>query len=400
MPLTTAWHTRPLVRFALLYSVLYVAFGTTSPFLPAFLESRGVTAEELGVIFAAGTGMRLLAAPMAARLADRLGALRFILAACSIIAAAAALCYLPMAHFQAVLIVSLFQAAALAPTANLADALALAASKAKTGTGFEYGWVRGAGSAAFIVGSIVAGAAISAYGLAVILWLQAALLTAVPWAARQVPSLAIPLRDVAESQPGFGILTLGKLPVFRRVVLIAALVLGSHAMHDTFAMIRWRAAGISPWETSLLWSVAVAAEVIVFFVIGPRLVAYLTPPGSLALAAACGAIRWAITALTADVVTVALTQPLHGFTFALLHLASVQLIAQVVPQQLAATAQAVYGTLGIGAATASLILVSGWLYARLGPQAFLCMSLLCLSALPLTVGLRRMTVSGTHEPRG
>jgi MFS transporter, PPP family, 3-phenylpropionic acid transporter len=171
-------------------------------------------------------------------------------------------------------------------------------------------------------------------------------------------------------------------------------------MHDTFAMIRWRAAGISPWETSLLWSVAVAAEVIVFFLIGPRLVAYLTPSGSLALAAACGAIRWGITALTVDVLTVALTQPLHGFTFALLHLASVQLIAQVVPQQLAATAQAVYGTLGIGAATASLILVSGWLYARLGPEAFLCMSFLCLSALPLTVGLRRMTVPGTHEPRG
>jgi len=398
--LTAAWLSRPLGRFALLYSVLYLAFGTTSPFLPAFLESRGITAEKLGVVFASGTAMRLLAAPMAARLADRLGALRFTLAACSVIAALAALCYLPMAHFQMILIISLFQAAALAPTANLTDALALAASKAKTGVGFEYGWVRGAGSAAFIVGSMLAGAAISAYGLASILWLQAALLAAVPWAVRRVPAPAIPLGDVADGQRRFGLGTLSKSPTFRRVVLIAALVLGSHAMHDTFAIIRWRAAGISPWETSLLWSLAVAAEVIVFFLVGPRLVAYLTPPGSLALAAACGAIRWGITALTADVVTVALTQPLHGFTFALLHLASMRLIAEVVPQQLAATAQAVYGTLGIGAATASLILISGWLYARLGPPAFLCMSLLCLSALPLTVGLRRMTVPGIREPGG
>jgi len=140
--------------------------------------------------------------------------------------------------------------------------------------------------------------------------------------------------------------------------------------------------------------------VIVFFFIGPRLVAYLTPPGSLALAAASGAIRWGITALSADVVVVALTQPLHGMTFALLHLASMQLIAQVVPQPLAATAQAVYGTLGVGAATAALILVSGWLYARLGPQAFLCMSLLCLSALPLTVGLRRMIIPAAQDARG
>jgi MFS transporter, PPP family, 3-phenylpropionic acid transporter len=77
-----------------------------------------------------------------------------------------------------------------------------------------------------------------------------------------------------------------------------------------------------------------------------------------------------------------------------------QLIAQVVPQRLAATAQAVYGTLGIGAATAALILVSGWLYARLGPQAFLCMSLLCLTALPLTFGLRRMMIAAAQDARG
>jgi PPP family 3-phenylpropionic acid transporter len=393
--LTTAWLRRPLLRFALLYCVLYLAFGTTSPFLPAFLESRGITAEQLGVIFAAATAMRLLAAPMTARLADRLGALRFALATCSIIGAVAALCYLPMAHFHVLLVVSLFQAAALAPTTNLADALALAGSKAKTGKGFEYGWVRGTGSAAFIAGSVLAGVAISIFGLAAILWLQAALLTGVPWAVRRVPAA-----DVRQAEARLGVMTLGKLRVFRRLVLIAALVLGSHAMHDTFAIIRWRAAGISPWETSLLWSVAVAAEVIVFFFIGPRLVAYLTPPGSLALAAASGAIRWGITALSADVVVVALTQPLHGMTFALLHLASMQLIAQVVPQPLAATAQAVYGTLGVGAATAALILVSGWLYARLGPQAFLCMSLLCLSALPLTVGLRRMIIPAAQDARG
>ena len=43
-------------------------------------------------------------------------------------------------------------------------------------------------------------------------------------------------------------------------------------------------------------------------------------------------------------------QPLHGFTFALLHLASMRLLAEIVPPQLAATALTVYGTVGVGAA--------------------------------------------------
>ena len=33
---------------------------------------------------------------------------------------------------------------------------------------------------------------------------------------------------------------------FEILVLVAALILGSHAMHDAFAVIRWSAAGISP----------------------------------------------------------------------------------------------------------------------------------------------------------
>ena len=83
-----------------------------------------------------------------------------------------------------------------------------------------------------------------------------------------------------------------------------------------------------------------------------------------------------------------MTQPLHGITFALLHLACMRLLALNVPAHLAATAQAVYGTVGVGATTALLTLLSGWLYAGMGPSAFAVMSLLCLLALPVAAGLR------------
>ena len=159
-------------------------------------------------------------------------------------------------------------------------------------------------------------------------------------------------------------------------------------MHDTFAVIRWNAADISPRTASLLWSASVVAEVVVFFLVGPWLVRVLTPAGAIALAALAGSVRWGIAAVTADVAVLALTQPLHGLTFALLHLACMRLLAESVPQQLAATAQAIYGTVGVGAATALLTLVSGWLYARMGAAAFGVMSLLCLVALPVAARLR------------
>ena len=81
-------------------------------------------------------------------------------------------------------------------------------------------------------------------------------------------------------------------------------------------------------------------------------------------------------------------QPLHGLTFALLHLACMRLIVLAVPTRLAGTAQAVYGTLCIGLATASLTLASGWLYGRIGGEAFVVMATLCLLALPACTTLR------------
>jgi MFS transporter, PPP family, 3-phenylpropionic acid transporter len=379
-----------LARFILLFAVMYAAFGVASPFLPQFLQTRGLNAEEIGVLLAAGTGVRLLAGPAAGRLADRLAALRPVLSLCAAGAAMAALCYLPLGGFWPLLLVAIVHAAALAPTTTLADALALSSS-VRPRDGFEYGWVRGCGSGAFILGSILAGQAIGALGQAAILWLQAGLLAAAACCALLVPDAAsrpLPITDRQPASPANVRVLLG-LRSFRRVVLIAALVLGSHAMHDTFAMIRWSAAGISPATASVLWSESVAAEVVVFFLIGPALLRRLGPAGAMALAAAAGTLRWAVMAESADVVALALMQPLHGLTFALFHLACMRVLAAVVPPGLAATAQAIYGTLAIGAMTAVLTLLSGVIYGRLGAHGFWIMAALCAAALPLTIGLRQ-----------
>jgi PPP family 3-phenylpropionic acid transporter len=381
-----------LTRFILLYAAMYAAFGVASPFLPAFISARGLPPEQLGLVLGAGTAVRLLTAPLAGRVGDLIQALRVVLVVCTALAASVTLGYLAAHGFWILLGVSLLHAASLAPITILADALALGSASPPPSSGrrsFEYGWVRGTGSGAFIVGTLLSGQAVSAFGLDVIVWLQALLLGVAAFAAILVPELIHDRTAQAVRAPARGVLVLLRLPLFRNLVLVAALILGSHAMHDAFAVIRWSAAGISPATASLLWSESVAAEVLVFFVIGPALVARVTPAGALAIAALAGMLRWAVMAQTTDVMALALVQPLHGITFALLHLACMRLIARTVPQGLEGTAQAIYGTVGIGAATAVLTVVSGALYARLGAQGFWVMAALCALALPLTWKLRQ-----------
>jgi PPP family 3-phenylpropionic acid transporter len=367
---------------------MYAAFGVSSPFMPAFFEARGLTPAQLGVLFAAGTAIRLFSGLLCARLADLTRALRAVLAVCAALAALVALALPSGRGFPALLAISLLHAAALAPVTTLADALALRAALPRhAAPRFEYGWVRGAGSAVFVIGTLVSGQVVGAWGLTSIIVLHAALLlhaagatTLVPAPARDDAAVAAPLRPA-------GVVPLLRMPAFRRVMLVSALVLGSHAMHDAFAVIRWSAAGVTPALASALWSESVAAEVVVFFLVGPPLVTRLGAPGVVALAATAGVLRWVVVASTTDVLALALVQPLHGLTFAGLHLACMRLIASLVPPDLAATAQGMYA-LGAGATTALLTLASGSLYASLGAQGFLVMALLCAAVPPLTPGLR------------
>ena len=365
-----------LARFVLLYAAMYAAYGVASPFMPAFVSSRGIAPEELGLVLGAGTAVRLVSAPLAGRLGDLFGALRTVLVLCIALAAFTTLGFLPARGFWWFLAISMMQAAALAPMTVLADALALGAAQRAR---FEYGWVRGTGSGAFILGTLASGQAVAIAGLGVIVGLQASLLGLAALAATQVPELPHAQRKAATHHR---IGELLRIPVYRNLVIVAALVLGSHAMHDAFAMIRWRAAGVSAGMGSVLWSEAVLAEVLVFFLIGPRLVALLTPAGALALAAVAGVVRWIVMASTADVLPLALAQPLHGMTFALLHLACMRLIARTVPEGLEGTAQALYGTVGIGGASALVTFASGALYGRFGASGFWVMAALSALALP------------------
>ena len=376
------------LRFTALYVALFAAFGVASPFIPAFLAERGLGPGAIGVVLGLGSAVRLLAGPAGGRLADRTGRPRLVLAGLLAASAGVALGYLPARGAVLLALVSLLHAAVLAPLTPVADALALA----EAGAGrFDYGWLRGSGSAAFIGASAASGALVGVYGLPVVIWLNAGLLFLASLSVAGVPAA---LERRADERTGAASWRdLLHVPGFLPLMGVVVLVGGSHAMHDSFEVIRWEAAGMSPGAAGALWGESVAAEVLVFFVLGRPLIARLGVGGAAGLSALAGVVRWSVTSFTAAVPAMAAVEPLHGFTFALLHLVAMQVIARNVPARLAATAQACYGTLALGAATTGLTFAAGPLYGALGARAFLPMAGLCVLALPFALRLRAQSAA-------
>ena len=374
----------PFDRFLLLYGTLFAAFGVASPFLPELLHERGLGPSQISAVLAAGTAIRL--GPAISRLADRLGKHQQTLAVLIAIAAIIAFGYGLPAGFEIFLLVSVAHASALAPIVPIADAMTLAAAPGR----FQYGWVRGAASAAFVAGVVGAGQVVEATSLGGIVWMNGTLLALAAVAALRLPRNALD-RPVVRRQANVRVLF--AVPGFLPLMALAALVLSSHALHDGFEMLRWEEGGIGPGTAGLLWSEGVLAEVVVFVVAGPALLKWLGPAGAAALAASAGIVRWSVTAVTAWLPAMVLVEPLHGLTFALLHLACMQMLSVVVPPALAATAQAIYGAVAVGTMTAIITLVSGPLYGALGPRAFWVMALLCAAALPIAFAMRRISIN-------
>jgi MFS transporter, PPP family, 3-phenylpropionic acid transporter len=124
----------------------------------------------------------------------------------------------------------------------------------------------------------------------------------------------------------------------------------------------------------------------------PDAAAVAWPAGAAALAASAGIVRWSVTAVTAWLPAMALVEPLHGLTFALLHLACMQMLSVVVPPALAATAQGTYGGVAVGTMTAVMTLVSAH-FTVLSDRKHSVMALLCAAALPIAFAMRGISIN-------
>ncbi|WP_331293065.1 MFS transporter, partial [Methylobacterium radiotolerans] len=79
--------------------------------------------------------------------------------------------------------------------------------------------------------------------------------------------------------------------------------------------------------------VSVAAEVLVFLLVGPPLLARIGPAAGVAVAACAGGVRWALLGSTTAIPWLAAAESLHGLSFALLHLACLALIEESTPER-------------------------------------------------------------------
>jgi PPP family 3-phenylpropionic acid transporter len=372
-----------LARFALLLAASFLGVGVTLPFLPPFLAGKGLGAEAVSQILFAGSLIRFVVSPALGRLADRMGDARLLLIPCAGLAALAAPLLLPAQGFWSVLVVQLLFAAAMSPLSPVGEAMTLAATRR---AGVDYGRIRAAGSASFILGAVAAGMMASWAGYAAVPWLLAGCYCGVLLAAWALPRPERvgppPVRAGRGGLRGFFALHLLRRPGFGRLICISALIQGSHGAYYGFSSIHWSRAGHSAETIGLLWAEGVLAEVLLFYWARP-LLGRLSPRGHMLLAAGAGILRWTALSTTTELWALVPLQAVHALTFGVQYMGAMRWLSGNPPPGEALAAQSLHAALGTTGAQACAILLAGWLYARFGSGAFMAMAVLCAVALPV-----------------
>ncbi|HTB44412.1 MAG TPA: MFS transporter [Acetobacteraceae bacterium] len=371
-------------RVALFFAAIFGAGAVSSGFLPLFFADRGLSPEAIGRVLGLAALLRVLAGPGWGNVADRIGKRRPVLCAAAIVAAGAALAYLPLTSVLGFLAVASVQGVAAAALGPLIDSLALALARERR---MEYGPVRSLGSVAYMLASAATGRLLTAAGTTLVPILLALGYAIAAALAPLLPEAAVPR---AAARPLAG-LRLFSLPPFRLAVAASALIQGAHAAYYGFAPLFWRAQGYSDTLIGLLIAEGIVAEILLF-ARGRKLVERLGPAGLTACAAAASLVRWSVTAMAPPLPVLATVQLLHAATFAMQHLSAMLVLSRSVPPERAATAQALHAALGMGAPTGLMMLLCGWLYTRGGGgQVFLAMAACGGGALLLVGPLLRAT---------
>ena len=76
------------LRMATFYAAFFLFGGIQMPYLPAWLQARGLDAREIGIVLAAPMLIRIVAVPFATRLIDRHGEVQIALAIAATLGAA------------------------------------------------------------------------------------------------------------------------------------------------------------------------------------------------------------------------------------------------------------------------------------------------------------------------
>lgn len=348
-------------RIALFYAALFLGLGDVFAFLPVWYASRGLSTEWIGLALGAGAFGRVLAGPIVAAHAGHPAHLPRILRIAALAVFGIFLLHIPFSMPPILLVLGFALGVAYGPLIPLTDALAL--SKERRGE-LQYGPVRSAGSAAFVVGNLIAGFLIAKAGGESVLYLALVAALLMVLTAGFLPGFDG--EDAAEVKDDKARHRLRDAMLFAlrsdmaMVLLATFLIQLSHSVFYGFSAVLWSREGISGTIIGALFAWGVLFEVAIYS-FSAKIRQRFSPLVILGIGGMAAVIRWLALSSEPGLHALIGWQILHGFSVAMTNLGIMAYLQAHTPERILPGMQAVNAglnssiALGVGFALAGVL---------------------------------------------
>jgi PPP family 3-phenylpropionic acid transporter len=378
-------------RLSSFYAAYFAMVGITLPFFPVWLEYRGLTPENIGIIIGSATFFKVFVNPCIAHIADRRGTRQPIIQALAVCSFLSFSLYFVSQTFWPILIVTILFSCCWGAMQPVGESLTILTAKF---TKFEYGRVRLWGSLSFIAMAIVTGKVLnetSSNAILVMIFFTVGLMVVVTFFLPKTLT-------TKSSRADFPFWLIIRNKPFILILIAAALIQSSHAVYYGFGSIHWKRLGISDFMIGALWAEGVFAEIILF-VFGSFILRHIGPIRLIILGGVAGSLRWFGTGLDPSLAFLFILQLLHGFTFGATHLGVIYFISNNVPDNLSATAMGLYSSVAMGLAMGLMVMISGHMYNEFGAQAYFVVAIMAAIGGILAYFIGLSTTHTTYDSR-
>ena len=345
----------------LLRSFNFLYFGLLAifiPFLPVFLDERGLTPGQIGFIVGTGGFVTLITQPLWGMISDKTKTIRKVLLLLIFISSIIGYFLYDSNSYSLLIVFAMLLYFFLMPIDPLTESLNFSVSEAH---GISYGSIRTYGALGYAVASLATGSVMSYFGAASLAYLFVGIGLVsffITWKMPDSPVAGKPVTFATLKHFFSNKETL----LFLLLVFICAI---PARMNDTFLGVYIKELGGSSQLVGLTWFLAAGSEIVVF-----ALSFWWLREGKetviISFAAAFFFIRYFVSAWITDPHALAYLQLLQLLTFPIFYSAAIQYLYRIVPVEWRATGQTVLALLFFGVSGIVASYAGGALYGAFG----------------------------------
>ena len=373
------------LRTALSYCAPLFVNGIALPFFPVWLAGLNFNDHEIGLVIAVPMVVRVLVTPVIAVFADHMKERADVLFWSGGLSLLTAIALYWTSEFWPVLLVYGVQGATYAPYVPVVESIAMSGVRR---WGFDYGSMRVWGSIIFIVSTLFGGQMIGMWGGTMVLPVMVAGFVLTMLTALITPRIGPTRRRNQpinlQSPTGSSL----RSPQLLITMIGVSVQQSSHAMLYTFASIYWHKLGFSGTQIAVLWSIGVAAEVMVFF-LSRKLSRRFSAWTLIFFGSSMCVLRWILFPINLGFAGYFLLQCFHSCTYACVHTGIQRRIVGSVQETQEASAQGAYYFYN-GMFLGLMTLASGYLYAWLDLSSYYVMAAVAAFGLSMVIFARNL----------